>query len=307
MVRSSRVPSRLAPARTEPYSSYSLNALVSLTVRRFDVLHAFHIPSARAAAAVAAARRAPLVLSVMGIPDQAAMDAYRGRLSTLRAAWRRASAVHVLSEAARRAADRVVAPGAAVIHPGTFTRAFALDQPKARNPLIYCPAAANDPRKRVRLLAEAFGMLRGRRPTARLSVSHGGEVPSWLDVPGVEIVSPSTSGDRFASLYGRAHVTVLPSEREAFGQVLVESMAAGTPVVAFDDGAGPEVVRDGDTGVLCTSPEATELAGALARALDLAAKPATAEACRSHASRWDWSVVGPRFERLYAKVLGISR
>ena len=52
--------------------------------------------------------------------------------------------------------------------------------------------------------------------------------------------------DRYAS----ADLFVLPSRRESFGLVLAEAMAARLPVVATQVGAIPEVVKDGETGIL---------------------------------------------------------
>ncbi|MCK9532428.1 MAG: glycosyltransferase [Gammaproteobacteria bacterium] len=49
-------------------------------------------------------------------------------------------------------------------------------------------------------------------------------------------------------LYSAADVFVLPSLGEAFGLVLLESMACGTPVVAFDVDGVTDLVRDGHTG-----------------------------------------------------------
>jgi glycosyltransferase involved in cell wall biosynthesis len=38
---------------------------------------------------------------------------------------------------------------------------------------------------------------------------------------------------------------------EPFGLVMIESLACGTPVLAFPEGAAPEVIEDGRTGFLC--------------------------------------------------------
>ena len=38
--------------------------------------------------------------------------------------------------------------------------------------------------------------------------------------------------------------------REPFGLVMVESLACGTPVIAFREGSAPEVVEDGETGFI---------------------------------------------------------
>src|SRR4029079_9961067 len=62
-----------------------------------------------------------------------------------------------------------------------------------------------------------------------------------------------------------ARATLFPSEwDEPFGLVMIESMACGTPVIATRFGAVPEVIQDGDSGVIVeTWPE---MAGALGRA-----------------------------------------
>ncbi|GGM28772.1 glycosyl transferase [Micromonospora yangpuensis] len=62
---------------------------------------------------------------------------------------------------------------------------------------------------------------------------------------------------------------------EPFGMVMVEAMATGTPVVALDRGAVPELVRSGLTGIVCASP--AELPEALR-----AAERIDPAACRAH-------------------------
>jgi len=53
-------------------------------------------------------------------------------------------------------------------------------------------------------------------------------------------------------LLGGACATLFPIRwNEPFGLVMIESMACGTPVLAFNEGAAPEVVADGETGYLC--------------------------------------------------------
>ena len=50
---------------------------------------------------------------------------------------------------------------------------------------------------------------------------------------------------------------------EPFGMVMIEAMACGTPVLAFPEGAAPEVVEDGHTGFLCH--DEAEMAEAIGR------------------------------------------
>jgi glycosyltransferase involved in cell wall biosynthesis len=56
--------------------------------------------------------------------------------------------------------------------------------------------------------------------------------------------------DHLITLYSHASVFVCPSIYEPFGIINLEAMASGTPVVASAVGGIPEVVIDGETGVL---------------------------------------------------------
>jgi len=65
------------------------------------------------------------------------------------------------------------------------------------------------------------------------------------------------------SWYNLADVFVLPSRLEGFGLVAAEAMACGKPVVASRAGALPEVVADGETGLLCDPADPADFARAI--------------------------------------------
>jgi glycosyltransferase involved in cell wall biosynthesis len=75
------------------------------------------------------------------------------------------------------------------------------------------------------------------------------------------------------------------SVEEAFGLVLVESLAAATPAMAARSGASPEVLTDDTPGVLFDPDDEAALAAALDEALALARRPGTAAASRASAWR----------------------
>jgi len=61
-------------------------------------------------------------------------------------------------------------------------------------------------------------------------------------------------------IYSAADLFVIPSLYEAFGQTAMEALACGTPVVGFDTGGIPDIVRDGRTGLLAKRGDAEDLA-----------------------------------------------
>ncbi len=76
------------------------------------------------------------------------------------------------------------------------------------------------------------------------------------------------SHDEKVRLLQNAQATVFPIQwPEPFGLVMVESMACGTPVIATRQGAVPEVIEEGRSGVIVDSP--SELAAAVKQAITL--------------------------------------
>lgn len=101
--------------------------------------------------------------------------------------------------------------------------------------------------------------------------------------------------------YGAADVMVLSSSREGWANVLLESMACGTPVAASKVWGTPEVVAHADAGVLMQERSAAGIAAAV-RAL-LAAGPERA-ATRRYAEGFSWDDTTAGQLRLFRDVIG---
>jgi glycosyltransferase involved in cell wall biosynthesis len=98
---------------------------------------------------------------------------------------------------------------------------------------------------------------------------------------------------------------VLPSEWEAYGFVLLEAMAARTPIVATAVGAVPEVLGEGRYGLLVPYGDVAGLGRALVEVIDGAeeARHRVAEGWE-HVRQLDWSASAERFRALYREVAG---
>jgi glycosyltransferase involved in cell wall biosynthesis len=60
--------------------------------------------------------------------------------------------------------------------------------------------------------------------------------------------------------YQQATVCAMPSLQEAFGLMWLEAMACGKPTIASKTGAGPELIEDGVSGLLCNPYDRADIA-----------------------------------------------
>ncbi|MBI3941646.1 MAG: glycosyltransferase family 4 protein [Chloroflexi bacterium] len=132
------------------------------------------------------------------------------------------------------------------------------------------------------LLLQAVPMVRAQHPRARFWIVGTGPDESKLrrfaqkrgGMDEREVVHFTGYRSDVLALMQQAALLVVPSRREAFGDVILEGMAARRAVVAAKVGGIPEIVVEGETGRL-VPPEA---AGALAKAInELLADPVRRE------------------------------
>ncbi len=63
-------------------------------------------------------------------------------------------------------------------------------------------------------------------------------------------------GEDLAEAYACSNIMVFPSATETFGNVVLESLACGTPVIGANSGGVKNIITDGKTGVLCPPKDA---------------------------------------------------
>ena len=155
-----------------------------------------------------------------------------------------------------------------------------------------------DPRMGLAGLLNAFAQVVKLQPRAKLLLAGRGPQQAEL----AERIATAGLGDRvsllgyvpeseLARVYGLADCTIMPSlDLEGFGLATVESLACGTPVLASDAGANPELVGPLDPGLLYPSTDLTTLAARLTEIVAGRQRLPTRERCADyarHAFPWE--------------------
>jgi len=295
-----RHPRRLQVRGMTPTDTFGLPALGWLARHRYDVVHAL-TPTA-ALAAIGTRQRT--VYTALGHPTWQTINRRKHDLRLFRAAVRRSAAPLALSASAATEIADITGVRPDVVPPGLRIDAFPLNAAPRRGPVrVLFPAHAADRRKGLDVLLSAFDRVLDRLPGARLVLGGGGDA-EWAfatlpaEVAGRVRAATDVVGagalDDVPALYAAATVTALPSVDEAFGLVLVESLATGTPVVGVASGGPVEIVTDPAIGLLASPRDPAELADRICAVVPLAAEEKTPGLCREHARQWDWdATIGP--------------
>ena len=118
----------------------------------------------------------------------------------------------------------------------------------------------------------------------------------------VQILGPSA---QMPEEWAKASVAVHPASVEPFGLVLIEALAAGVPVVAYDCPNGPaEIISSGEDGFLVSPGDVDGLAARLTTLIeDRELRETFGRAALRAAERYEPEVVMARWERLYDELL----
>jgi glycosyltransferase involved in cell wall biosynthesis len=188
--------------------------------------------------------------------------------------------------------------------------------PMERRPgRLITTASADVALKGLSYLLEAMAKLRTERDVSltiigRPRPGHSMDLIDALALrPHVEFVS-GVSDERIVELYAEAELAVVPSLYEGFSLPAIEAMCTGTPLVATDGGALPEVTGvDGDTVLQCAAGDVGALAAAIGRGLD---DPELRERLgaagrRRVIDRWTWRRCAELTVEQYREVLAMPQ
>ncbi len=313
--RSTPIPANGSLAPVAPYLAAARRTAAALHRFRPDVVHV-HEPLVPCLGPAAVLRAAPAPV-----------------VATFHAATASPTVMRVLRPLGRlllrHLDDLIAVSGAAAV-----THAAALGVPASRFHLVpngvdvarfahaRAPAPPDDvatvlfvgrlePRKGLDVLIRAFAEVRRTRPRTRLVVVGDGpehtRCRDLLDPADAEYVrfAGRAGAGELPGHFAAADVFVAPARGgESFGIVLLEAMAAGTPVVASAIDGYRGVVRDGVDGVLTPPGDPAALAAAIVDLLaDRHRAAGLAAAGRRRAGEFDWSVIATQLRSRYQRLL----
>lgn len=147
----------------------------------------------------------------------------------------------------------------------------------------------------------AFRALQGSHPDARFILVGDGPQRAALEAAHPDVIfAGMRQGTALAEHYASADLFLFPSRSETFGNVTLEAMASGLPVVAFDDAAAAMHIRHRATGMLVPNVAVSRFADAACElARDHALRLRLGTAARAYVETLGWEHVVRDLEALF--------
>jgi len=172
--------------------------------------------------------------------------------------------------------------------------------------LLFGSASVTDPRKGFAYFAEALTLLHEQRPDLKVEILIFGKGRSYLidQLPyPVRHLGVLTSTDDVVAAYNAADALVVPSLEDNLPNTVLESLACGTPVIAFATGGIPELIDHEQTGYLATTGSVPKLADGLTFILTHPNLETLRQNARHTAqTRFSEAVVATSYAKLYAEL-----
>ena len=278
---------------------------------KFDLLdgHYFY-PDGIATAIVAKLLKVPYVITARGT-DINLISKFRIPAKLIRWAAAGASANITVSRALK---DKMVALGVspekiAVLRNGVDTNLFVMNDPALiRQKLkitgtVLLSVGNLVELKGHSLIVQALAEL----PDCKLIIVGQGEeheklqrIAMELNVSDRVIYIKDVSQSELARIYSAADLLILASSREGWPNVLLESMACGTPVLATRVGGTPEIVNAKEAGLLIDERSTDSIVSGVKRLLN---SPPLSEDTRKYAENFSWDCTVTELATLLDKVV----
>jgi glycosyltransferase involved in cell wall biosynthesis len=187
--------------------------------------------------------------------------------------------------------DRVPAVAAAVpVGAGLNIRVLEQAKPETTRRVVFVGKEFD--RKGGTLLLEAFSRVRDEVSGVELHIVG---TPIHIEEDGVVCHGLVTDRNKLSAIYASGGVFCLPAHFEPFGLVVLEAMAHGLPCIVSEVGVLPDLVADGESGIVVPRGDVDSLVAALVRLLsDESLRQAMGSSARDRSREFTWEAVAAR-------------
>ncbi len=172
-------------------------------------------------------------------------------------------------------------------------------------------APMEDPRKGFTWLYDALhhALLQQFSPRTHLAVFGARKAPEGVHFPmTTHFLGRVSDENSLRLIYSAADVFIAPSTEENLANTVLESLACGTPVVAFDIGGMPDMVRHRENGYLVPRVDAGELASGIRWMLEAGDRETLRRNARATMEqKFNVLQVAQQYIQLYSSILDVRR
>jgi glycosyltransferase involved in cell wall biosynthesis/SAM-dependent methyltransferase/predicted O-methyltransferase YrrM len=192
-------------------------------------------------------------------------------------------------------------------HPEDATASRAeLGLPQNKVIVMFGASAIRDHRKGFDLFSAALERLAQSAERPAIAVAAFGDTRGMqrVDLPfPMKMLGHLDTKKKLRLAFSAADAFVLPSREDNLPNTMLESLACGTPVVGFDIGGIPDLVKHKHNGYLAHFPSASDLAGGILWAVQRAGEKRLVETCRETAlSHFPLDVQAQRYLKVYERL-----
>jgi len=307
--RVARVALGIAAASSGAISAVAPNVARVLALRRAliaaspDVVISFGDRTNLSVALAVVTTRIPLIVAERSDPREQRLGTV---LESMRRVLYRNAAVVVQTESVRRWAAKILRCAALHVIPNPVAVEGPRETSAPRAKRVVSVGRLT-PEKGHDLLLRAFASIAGRDPDWRLCIAGDGPQRESLERMSADLgirgaVDFLGTQKAIEALLLQAGMFVLPSRYEGFPNALIEAMAHGAAVIAFDCPSGPaEIVKDGIDGLLVPAGDVSALASAMGFLMaDARKREELGAAAQAIARRFAVETVMQRWEEVLA-------
>lgn len=195
---------------------------------------------------------------------------------------------------------------ASVFHPSHRSDHLRSAWGASRGSIVAISVGRLAPEKNLDLVHSAFLAMRRVHPDTHLVFVGDGPSKSQLQAKCTEATfAGMRSGSDLAAHYASADLLLFPSITETYGNVTLEAMASGLPVVAYDYAAASQMIRHGESGLLAKYNDPAHFIGlAASAARHSKTLPSIGLRARQCAESMDWNVILDKIQSHYRDAIG---